>query len=1714
MIDDSSKKIYLVLEYLERGEVHWQDADGNPILTVDESRDVARDVVSGLEYLHFQGIIHRDIKPANLLRDRDGIVKISDFGVSYASNLDSETNDELELAKTAGTPAFFAPELCATNTVEVETRPLITNKIDVWSFGVTLFCLIFGKLPFSAENEFELFDVIAQDPLVFPDEVPVFPVPRKKRGYHSIFYSTEEQDDSSISNPENDSNRNSTDNNDISIQDGPQPTPNPDLDSVKDLLRQLLEKDPAKRIDVYGIKHHPWMMEGMDNPRLEHFLTATADEQRIVVTNEEVQKAVLGLGSRIKRGLSRLGSSALHFAGFRRKGSSSSSSANQSRDPSSKPISGDISPAPGAKSNPQHHNPPTRSETARHNKKYFDQAVFTSRSDHESDFSTNSSSKLPQSKTHSRNVSQNVNEGSLMLIDQAIMNNRSASSSFSSLSSMSSLQSSPQATWHTSTRDHIASGLSRSITQTRESNHSSSGAPLMMGQGLSDSHSHHGYNMYPSSRHSSYSGPSNPRHNEEHSLLSPITPMAEMDRDAIFMNDLGSSITSADTTTSNLRTPSSRLSANNMDTPIISSHSQNTVESVSSNPALYPPNFRDNGLGKTDSLYQSSGDRNSVNFGRGLSPVRNTSSESFPRPSLHSQPMRMGKLSASASNLDLHSIIAGTNESRGDIIREDDESIDPHSKAHRAESVITEVARDSSTSRSPLRREQTFQKHNQASPMSQPPPQSGLATACPSPSVNPYPGLEAINQGSSCSLNSMGSSLVTGQHYKLGKRVSPSVSGQKYSSLIMDQSTSDGQHVIANDHAQRSTYPDPGRTTVRYDNNTVITNPRLPNTVRGALDLNASDSATTHSSFQYSYAQPPSKEFSVDDDFSYIGNGTYDDFDVDRDERDDDVFKIPTTLGYTSGAKEFGSYQNAFGTESNRSSGHAYPHQALPSGPSSGVSSSVSSVSSSTNMSPTTSAGNSTGISPNTTNARPTLVGQLGDPVTFSESIDKCVTVGSASSRQKPHPTSILSPPDSSVSLSRNNSTGVAFSAGALTPSHRRTTSTGSRVSQINRRASLSNRRYSSNSQQQNNSDTSSDEGGELTLVVERRSENSPARRSSTSSTSGTAAECANKVTTGPNSLAASSLSSPITSSVSSPSAATSAGTASSLRNAIYSDSPLTLAVGKLDKFDKISPPASPMLLSNPPVNPLSNVSSTSNGSKPASALSSRVPSQVSYSHSSTPTHSPAPASVTTSRLSSSTKLEKEAKKLDQSIVQQRNSSPSRADLHHRGSTPSVKSFGSNELESIPLPTTLVNEISGLQMIAPSFIPHMSPTGTIDDMEHIVTHHTVRRAPVSNFIPRDVASNPYAYLTQRQPSSSDSASTVQQSVPASPVANNFHTSSRMEYNGKGGYGRYGPRSPRFASSSGSSSHGQSTVDRSDLAALSSDFSHLNTLEGSHSPTMSFPGKLTFTPTSLNAPYNGDANVRAPNRLRSKSVAVGEVQYHRQVTDVHDDYDDDYSNFSRLQNNDTAISKKSLGYGSTFTNTLFPNDDEEEESSGSSDEEPGLFIGARSRTTSGASSARDIGSGVNSVSGSAIMGGSFGFITPSGAGSRSIVGSPTGGRSGIASPITGIRSGVGSPIRPAVSTSCSAASFSKAAAPLSRGASSLSNSSAAKPSTTSASKDSDDSDDGSDGSDGLFSGNQRRKAEAAKQQEKERQQEAQRQIQELQKRRMEQEQGQS
>lgn len=138
--------------------------------------------------VHAQGIIHRDIKPDNCLITQEDVLKISDFGVSEMFDKDGE----MKTAKSAGSPAFMPPELCVPKHGHVSGR-----AADIWSMGCTLYCLLFGRIPFEKHGMIELYQAIRLDEPEFDDSC------------------------------------------------------NPEL---KELLQRLLEKDPQKRIKLEEVR--------------------------------------------------------------------------------------------------------------------------------------------------------------------------------------------------------------------------------------------------------------------------------------------------------------------------------------------------------------------------------------------------------------------------------------------------------------------------------------------------------------------------------------------------------------------------------------------------------------------------------------------------------------------------------------------------------------------------------------------------------------------------------------------------------------------------------------------------------------------------------------------------------------------------------------------------------------------------------------------------------------------------------------------------------------------------------------------------------------------------------------------------------------------------------------------------------------------------------------------------------------------------------------------------------------------------------------------------------------------------------------------------------------------------------------------------------------------------------------------------------------------
>ncbi|KAL8196088.1 hypothetical protein R6Q57_025088 [Mikania cordata] len=120
-----------------------------PILPEKEARIIIYQIFQGLVYLNKrnQRIIHYDLKPGNVLFDEFGVAKITDFGLSKIVEDDVGSQGMELTSQGAGTYWYLPPEC-----FELSKIPLISSKVDVWSAGILLYQMLFGKRPFGHDQ--------------------------------------------------------------------------------------------------------------------------------------------------------------------------------------------------------------------------------------------------------------------------------------------------------------------------------------------------------------------------------------------------------------------------------------------------------------------------------------------------------------------------------------------------------------------------------------------------------------------------------------------------------------------------------------------------------------------------------------------------------------------------------------------------------------------------------------------------------------------------------------------------------------------------------------------------------------------------------------------------------------------------------------------------------------------------------------------------------------------------------------------------------------------------------------------------------------------------------------------------------------------------------------------------------------------------------------------------------------------------------------------------------------------------------------------------------------------------------------------------------------------------------------------------------------------------------------------------------------------------
>lgn len=147
---------YLVMKYIE-GETLKARLARNP-LTSSEINKIVEAVGSALTYAHQQGILHRDIKPSNVLIAKDGHIYLADFGLARIAQATTSTltNDAI-----LGTPQYISPE-------QAMGKSNLDERTDIYSFGVMLYEMTVGRVPFSADTPFSIIYDHIYSPLPLP----------------------------------------------------------------------------------------------------------------------------------------------------------------------------------------------------------------------------------------------------------------------------------------------------------------------------------------------------------------------------------------------------------------------------------------------------------------------------------------------------------------------------------------------------------------------------------------------------------------------------------------------------------------------------------------------------------------------------------------------------------------------------------------------------------------------------------------------------------------------------------------------------------------------------------------------------------------------------------------------------------------------------------------------------------------------------------------------------------------------------------------------------------------------------------------------------------------------------------------------------------------------------------------------------------------------------------------------------------------------------------------------------------------------------------------------------------------------------------------------------------------------------------------------------------------------------------------------------------
>ncbi len=146
-----SRNLFMVMDFIEGGELfsllRKSQRFPNPV-----AKFYAAEVILAIEYLHSHNIIYRDLKPENILLDRNGHIKITDFG--FAKEVETVT------WTLCGTPDYIAPEV-------ITTKPY-NKSVDWWSLGILIYEMLAGYTPFYDQTPMKTYEKILVGKVFYP----------------------------------------------------------------------------------------------------------------------------------------------------------------------------------------------------------------------------------------------------------------------------------------------------------------------------------------------------------------------------------------------------------------------------------------------------------------------------------------------------------------------------------------------------------------------------------------------------------------------------------------------------------------------------------------------------------------------------------------------------------------------------------------------------------------------------------------------------------------------------------------------------------------------------------------------------------------------------------------------------------------------------------------------------------------------------------------------------------------------------------------------------------------------------------------------------------------------------------------------------------------------------------------------------------------------------------------------------------------------------------------------------------------------------------------------------------------------------------------------------------------------------------------------------------------------------------------------------------